>query len=137
MAHDAHRPLLPADDLPRIFTLQESRRITTQLTVNYKRGLYVLEDSVENRRLRGATALVSEDAEGTVTIRGNGRVLAYRLHPRDQAQLVPGVIVEHPRLDGVFTWIAAQQRARDAARLANPKLTLRTKQRIRAATSSP
>jgi len=137
VAHDAHRPLLPADDLPRIFTLQESRRITTQLTVNYKRGLYVLEDSVENRRLRGATALVSEDAEGTVTIRGNGRVLAYRLHPRDQAQLVPGVIVEHPRLDGVFTWIAAQQRERDAARLANPKLTLRTKQRIRAATSSP
>jgi hypothetical protein len=87
--------------------------------------------------LRGNTALVSEDAEGTVTIRGHGRVLAYRLHPRDQAQLVPGVIVEHPRLDGVFTWIAAQQRECDAARLANPKLTLRTKQRIRAATSSP
>jgi hypothetical protein len=137
IAHDAHRPLLPGDDLPQIFTLQESRRITTQLTVNYKRGLYVLEDSVANRRLRGATALVSEDAEGTITIRGNGRVLAYRLHHRDQAHLVPGVIVEHPHLDGVFAWIAAQQRERDAARLANPKLTLRTKQRIRAATSSP
>jgi hypothetical protein len=54
-------------------------------------------------------------------------VLAYRLHQGDQAHLVPGVTVEHPRLDGVFAWIAAQQRGRDAAHLANPKLTLRTK----------
>src|SRR2546430_6853346 len=94
VAHDAHRPLLPTEDLTEIFTFQEFRRVTAQLTVNYKRGLYVLEDSVENRRLRRMTALVSEAADGTVTIRGNGRVLAYRLHPRDHAQLVPGV-VEH------------------------------------------
>jgi hypothetical protein len=36
------------------------------------------------------------------------------------------------RLDGVFERIAAQQRDRDTARLANPKTTLREKQRIRA-----
>jgi hypothetical protein len=35
-------------------------------------------------------------------------------------------------LDGVFAWIAAQQQERDAARLANPKLSGREKQRIRA-----
>ncbi len=133
VAHDAHRPLLPSEDLPQIFTLQEPRRITAQLTVTYKRGLYGLEDSVENRRLRRASALVSEAADGTVTIRGNGRVLRYRLHPRDQAQLVPGVVVDHRHLDGVFAWIAAQQRERDAARLANPKITRRTKKRIRTA----
>src|SRR5205814_3423209 len=121
---------------PRSFTCQELRRITAQLTVNYKRGLYVLEDSVENRRLRRTTALVSDAADGTVTIRGNGRVLAYRLHPRDHAPLVPGVVVEHKHLDGVFAWIAAQQHDRDAARLANPKVTLRAKKRLRAAASS-
>jgi len=136
VAYDAHRPLLPTEDLTEIFTFQELRRITAQLTVNYKRGLYVLEDSVENRRLRRTTALVSEAADGTVTIRGNGRVLAYRLHPRDHAQLVPGVVVEHKHLDGVFAWIAAQQHERDAARLANPKVTLRAKKRLRAAASS-
>ena len=136
VAYDAHRPLLPSEDLTEIFTFQEFRRVTAQLTVNYKRGLYVLEDSVENRRLRRMTALVSEAADGTVTIRGNGRVLAYRLHPRDHAQLVPGVVVEHKHLDGVFAWIAAQQHERDAARLANPKVTLRTKKRLRAAASS-
>src|SRR5438034_1489421 len=136
VTYDAHRPLLPSEDLTEIFTCQELRRITAQLTVNYKRGLYVLEDSVENRRLRRTTALVSEAADGTVTIRGNGRVLAYRLHPRDHAQLVPGVVVEHKHLDGVFAWIAAQQHDRDAARLANPKVTLRAKKRLRAAASS-
>jgi hypothetical protein len=136
-AHAAHRALHPTEDLARICTLQETRRITGQLTVHYKRGLYVLEDSVANRRLRGTAALVSEDADGTVTIRGGtDRVLPYRLHHTNQAQLVPGVVVEHKRLDAVFDWIAAQQRERDAARLANPKLTLRAKKRIRAATPS-
>jgi len=135
--HDAHRPLHPSEELPRIFTLQETRRISAQLTVHYKRGLYVLEDCVDNRRLRRTVALVSEDADGRVTIRGsNDRVLPYRLFHTNQAQLVPGVVVEHKHLDAVFDWIAAQQRERDAARLANPKLTLRAKQRIRAATPS-
>src|SRR5437762_7163743 len=134
--YSAHRPLPPSEDLTEIFTCQELRRITAQLTVSYKRGIYVLEDSVENRRLRRTTALVSEAADGTVTIRGNGRVLAYRQHPRDHARLVPGVVVEHKHLDGVFAWIAAQQHDRDAARLANPKVTLRAKKRLRAAASS-
>jgi hypothetical protein len=83
--HDAHRPLLPSEDLTQIFMLQETRRITAQLTVNYKRGLYILEDTVDNRRLRRTAALIREAADGTVTIHGNGRVLPYRLHPRDQA----------------------------------------------------
>lgn len=132
VAYDAHRPLRPEDDLTEIFTLQETRRITRQLTVHYKRDLYVLEDSVATRRLRGATAVVSEAANGAVTIRANGTSIPARLFPKDSAQLDPGVVVEHKHLDGAFAWIAAQQQQRDAARLANPKLTGREKQRVRA-----
>jgi hypothetical protein len=132
VAYDAHRPLRPEDDLAQIFTLQETRRISRQLTVHYKRDLYVLEDAVATRRLRGAMAVVSEAEDGTVTIRANGRVLASRLHPKDHARLDPGVVVEHAHLDGVFAWIAAQPQERDAARLVNPKITGREKQRIRA-----
>jgi hypothetical protein len=138
VAHDAHRALHPDEDLAHIFTLQETRRITRQLTVHYKRDLYILEDSLENRRLRGATALLSEAEDGTLTIRANGRLLASQLFPKDHARVGPGDVVDHKRLDGVFAWIAAQQRERDAARLANPKITLRDKKRIRAAvTLSP
>jgi hypothetical protein len=60
------------------------------------------------------------------------RPLAARLFPKDHAQVAPGTVVEYPRLDGVLTWIAAQQRERDQARLADPKLNGREKQRLRA-----
>jgi len=132
VAYDAHRPLRPGDDLTQLFTLQETRRISRQLTVHYKRDLYVLDDTVATRRLRGATVVVSEAEDGTVTMRINGRVLAARLYPKDHAQLDPGVVVEHKHLDGVFAFIAAQQQQRDAARLASPKLTRREKDRLHA-----
>ena len=100
--------------------------------MHYKRDLYVLEDSVATRQLRGAMAIVSEAEDGTVTIRANGRVLPARLYPKDHAQLDPGVVVEHKHLDGVFAWIAAQQQERDAVRLASRKISRREKQRISA-----
>ena len=73
--------------------------------------------------------MVSEAEGGTVTIRVNGRALPARLYRKDHAQLAPGVVVDYPHLDGVFAWIAAQQQERDAARLANPKISRREKQR--------
>jgi len=98
--------------------------------VHYKRGLYILEDSIENRRLRGTTATVSEAEDGTVTIRAQGRVLAARRHLKDEAHLEPGAVVAHQHLAGAFEWIAARQRARDAGRLASSTVTLREKKRI-------
>ena len=134
VAYDAHRPLRPEDDLTQLFTLQSTRRLSRQLTVHYKRDLYVLADTVATRRLRGATVEVREAEDGTVTLHAQGRPLAARLFPKNHAQLAPGAVVEYPHLDGVFTWIAAQQRERDAARLANPKLSGREKHRLRAGT---
>jgi hypothetical protein len=115
----------------QIFTWQETRRISRQLTVYYKRDFYVLEDSLDNRRWRGTTALIGEDAESRVTIRVNGRVLAARRFAKDHAELVPGTIVEHKHLDGAFAWIAAQQQAREAQQLASRKVTLREEQLLR------
>lgn len=132
VAYDAHRPLRPEEDLEQIFTWQETRQISRQLTVNYKRDLYIVEDSLENRRLRGKTVMISEDAQSRVTIRANGRVLAARRFAKDHAELDPGTVVDHKHLDGAFAWIAAQQPARDAARLASPKLTRREKQLLSA-----
>ena len=47
----------PDEDLTQIFTLQESRRITAKLTVNYKRGLYLLEDYRRRIAASGAPPL--------------------------------------------------------------------------------
>lgn len=136
VAYDAHRPLRSEEDLSELFTLQETRRISRQLTVHYKRDLYVLDDSAATRRLRGALALVGEAEDGTVTMGANGRVLSARLDPKDHAQLDPGVVVEHKHLDGVFAWVTAQQKQRAAIRLANPKISRREKQRIRAGSAA-
>jgi hypothetical protein len=92
----------------------------------------VLEDTVATRRLRGATAVVREGADGTVIISVNDRLFAARLYPKDHSHIDPGAVGEHKRLDGVFEWIAAQQRDRGAARLTNPEITVREKQRIHA-----
>src|SRR5207249_493058 len=72
VAYDAHRPLRPEEDLAQLFTLKETRRISRQLTVHYNRDLYVPADAVATWHLRAATTVVSEAADGTVTIRVNG-----------------------------------------------------------------
>ena len=82
--------------------------------------------------LGGADLLLRRSAKSGEGARmdHNGHVLPARLYPKDHAQLDPGVVVEHKHLDGVFAWIAAQQRECDAVRLASPKISRREKQRI-------
>ena len=41
-SHDAHRPVSDTDDLDRVFTWQEHRKVTKNLTLHYKRAMYLL-----------------------------------------------------------------------------------------------
>ncbi len=43
--HDAHRPLRSDEDLALIFTWQEDRKVSKELTLHYRRGLYLIESS--------------------------------------------------------------------------------------------
>lgn len=43
LARDAHRPLLPHENLSRVLTWQEGRRLTDNLTLHYKRVMYIME----------------------------------------------------------------------------------------------
>ena len=130
---DAHRPLREGEDLSEILTVQEQRKVSESLTLNHKRVHYLLEDTVENRRLRGHMVTFHEEADGRLLIRHGGRVLSYRAHAKDEARITQGAIVENKHLGAALGRIAERQRARDAESLANPKSTLRTKARIRAA----
>jgi hypothetical protein len=129
--HDAHRTLRDTERLDEIFTLQERRRVTESLTLHYKRGVYVIEDSEENRKLRGRRATVHEHDDGTVTIHHEGKRLRYHVHLKDEARVTQASIVEHERLEAALRWIAEKQKQRDVERLANRKTTLRMKRRIR------
>jgi hypothetical protein len=131
-AYDAHRAMPDLTGLDDVFTLQEERRVSKNLTLAHQRILYVLEDTAENRRLRGHQVTVHEHEDGRITIRHAGRTLVHQAHPKDMARITQGAIVEHKRLAAALTWIAAQQRERDLVRLASPALSLRAKKRIRA-----
>lgn len=74
--HDAHRPLRAHDDLGEILRWKEKRRLTQNLTVHYNRVLYVVEDSLESRALRGKRVEVHETEDGTVRIRHGQTELA-------------------------------------------------------------
>jgi hypothetical protein len=132
-AHDAHRPVQEHERPDESFTLQENRRVSDNLTLNHKRILYVIEDTEENRRLRRHRVSVHEHADGTITIHHAHRVLAHHAQPKDEARITQGAIVGNKRLADTLEWIAEQQRQRDLDRLANPKITLREKKRIRMA----
>ena len=43
VAHDAHRALQPDENLDDVFCWQETRKVTSQLTLHFKRTLYILE----------------------------------------------------------------------------------------------
>ena len=91
--HDAHRPLLERDHLDEIFTWQEERRVTAQLTVHHKRTMYLRgvaagqlqqlrkhddlwPDAAHRRaqhaRLQRPVAPMKKSTTGTRAVRGTG-----------------------------------------------------------------
>jgi transposase len=131
--HDAHRPLRADEDLAPIFTWQEARKLSTNLTVHYQCITYLVTPNPAMLALRGHQVQVHEDAEGQVTVRHQGALLPIQPFVDKKPMVRQADIVANKRLDHILTLVQAQQRERDAARLANPHLTLRQKARLRAA----
>jgi transposase len=76
-ALDAHRPLRVKDDLPRILALQETRKLTSKLTLQHGNRRYLLKDEPELRALIGQPIAIHTYADGRVELRANGQVLAH------------------------------------------------------------
>jgi transposase len=131
-AHDAHRPLRGDEDLSRIFSWQEERRMSRNLVVHFKRITYLVEPGLETLRFAGKRVRVFEWEDGRVEIRCEGQLLPYSLFDKNRC-VDQGVVVENKRLGAVLSVIQASQAERDQVRLASKKLTLREKERIEAA----
>jgi hypothetical protein len=131
--HDAHRPLRDDEDLDVILTWQEERKLSENLTLNYKCITYLVEPGPETLQLRRSRVRVYEDADGNVEIRHDGTLLPSSLFFDKKPMVRQADIVENKRLGHVLALIQADQRKRDNDRLASRNLTLRQKQRIRAA----
>jgi transposase len=88
--HDAHRPLLPSENLDLILCHQETRTLTKNLTVHYHNVIYQIQTQRPTYAMRKAKVLVCENAKGDVIILYNGKVLDYTLYqkPVRQAEVV-------------------------------------------------
>jgi transposase len=85
-SHDAHRPLLPSADLALIFTKQEQRILSKNLTLQYEKVIYQIQTSRPSYAMRKAPVTVCEDAQGKVTILYKGHPLDYTIYLKQQRQ---------------------------------------------------
>jgi len=88
--HDAHRPLLPTENLGLILTRQESRTLTKNLTVHYNNVIYQIQTQRPTYAMRHAKVTVCENAQGEIIILYNDKPLEYTLYqkPVRQAEVV-------------------------------------------------
>ena len=94
--HNAHRPLRPSDDLDRILSLQESRTLTKNLTVQFNKVVYQIQTQRPTYALQHAKVTVCENAQGQVLILYKGKPLAYTVFRKQtrQAKVVPAKSID-------------------------------------------
>ena len=103
-----HRPLTEsATDLDDIFTWQEPRKVTKNLTITYDKCIYLLEPIPQNHKLVGQYILFLEYPDGTITIMHEGRKLNYSIFNK-LAKLQQNAVVENKRLGAVLAHIQQQ-----------------------------
>ena len=130
--HDAHRPVREDEDLELILSHQEERKISQELTIHFRRGVYLLEPGPDTVELRGQRCRVYEFLDGRIEFRHQGRPLPF--HAFESLRRVGhGDIVANKRLSAVLLKIQTDQRARDQETLASPHVRRRRKQQIQTA----
>jgi hypothetical protein len=85
-SHNAHRPLLPSDDLNLIFTKQKMRILSKNLTLQYMKVIYQIQTSRPSYAMRKAQVTVCEDPQGDITIIYKGRPLDYTVFHKQHRQ---------------------------------------------------
>ena len=84
--HNAHKPLLPTQNLDRIFCLKEKRRLSKNLTLQYNNVIYQILTDRREYALRKAEVVVLEAQNGVVSIEYRGKSLTAVPHHKMQAR---------------------------------------------------
>jgi transposase len=97
--HDAHRPLTPKDDLTHIFTWQETRILSKNLTLQFQKIVYQIHTPRPSYAMRHTAVTVCQNAQGQVTILHKGHALEYAIFHKQAHQ---AEIVDAKHLDQVL-----------------------------------
>jgi len=84
--HDAHRPLSPQENLDLIFSWQEPRIISKNLTVQFNKVVYQIQTHRPSYALRKASVIVCQNSHQDMTILHNGRPLDYTVFHQQEHQ---------------------------------------------------
>ncbi len=95
--HNAHRPLLSADNLDLILTQQATRTLSKNLSFQYNKVLYQIETTRPGYALRNAQITVCEHPDGQITALYKGRPLTYTIYRRQplQAEVASSKTINH------------------------------------------
>ncbi|MGS0979383.1 ISNCY family transposase [Burkholderia glumae] len=113
---NAHRPLRADESLDLVLTWREPRKVKKSLTVQYDRVLYLLDDTLENRKLIDRYIEVWEYPDGRIELRADGRVVPHREYDK-LTEVDQGAVVEHKRLSHVLQVSQVIQAQRDNSRI--------------------
>lgn len=106
---NAHRPLLAHEALQNIFCWKEDRTVTYNLTVQYNKRLYIIEDNIQNRKLRRKRITIHDYEDGHIELYDRARPLTFRLFYDKISVVDPGAIVSNKRLGSVLEIIRTMQ----------------------------
>lgn len=109
---DVHRPLEVNDILDDIFTWREPRKVSSKLTIQHDKMLYLIEDSEYSRRAIGKYIDTWLYPDGHVELKLNGVALPYRIYDRI-SYIDQGEIVNNKRLGQVLHMAMLVQEKRD------------------------
>ena len=85
-SHNAHRSLLKTDRLEVIFTHQETRTLSKNLTVQFKHLIYQIQSKRPGYALHNAKVTVCENPQGEVSILYNNQPLSYTIYQKPPRQ---------------------------------------------------
>lgn len=103
-----HRSLTESDaELEDIFTWQEPRKVTKNLTITYDKCIYLLEPTELNHKLVGQYISFLEYPDGTVALMHEGQKINYSVFNK-LAGLQQNEVVENKRLGSVLAHIQQQ-----------------------------
>ncbi|SUC47125.1 Integrase core domain [Providencia stuartii] len=95
--YDVHRPLEQDEDLDTILTIREYRKVSKNLTVQYDKIVYLIEDSEYSRRAIGKYIDVYHYPDERKELRLNGIPLPFITYDR-LSDVDQGAIVDNKRL---------------------------------------
>jgi hypothetical protein len=105
-SENAHMTLeKSSDELDYIFAWKEDRSVTKNLTIQYDKVMYLIEDSVQNRRLRKNRVTVVDYYDGRIEIFSGDRKLEYKIFFDKVAKITQGAISDNKRLGAVLAYI--------------------------------